>query len=247
MISSAKEIDSWIINPVWKYKDGCFLPVDWSVINLSNEAEKIIVALQKSPVQNASVLLRGSILEQSKPHFAADIDILILTENLKKMRFNFSVLNKFGRFLDIVCIDISNERDEVLYTLAKTRSLHICGNKFSNGKIKVSKQLLVDHWLKYAPFRLPNILSSVKSRRLSEVKQIIRTVGVIYFLKYNKFSRDIRTCINWAKDESKEMGEEIEELFKTVSANEPTNFDIRKIKAWLKFNFYSYIDNNLLE
>ncbi len=245
MISSNKKIDSWIINPVWKYKEGYFLPVDWSVINLSNEAEKIIVALQNSPVQNASVLLRGSIIEQSKPHFAADIDILILTENLRKLRFDFSALTKFGRFLDIVCIDISNERDEVLYTLARTRSIHICGNKFSNGKIKVSKQLLVDHWLKYAPFRLPNILSSVKNRRLSEVKQIIRSVGIIYFLKYNKFSRDIRTCINWAKIESKEIGEEVEQLFKTVSSNKQTTFDIRKIKAWLKFNFYSHINNNL--
>lgn len=235
---------TWLVDPVWTVRDGFLQPVDWSNVPRSDLAEEIVQVLEKCPVQNASLLFRGSILEQAEPHPEADVDVMILTEDRRAASFDLSTLCAFGRPVDAVLVERGRHSpDNVLWTAACTRALYVAGATHLSRPVRLDRQLLVDHWLKYAAFSLPPTLHNQGLRRLAEVKQVIRAIGLVHGLASHQFSRDLATCLNWAMQESPGLGNDAASLFNTVSNSESAPYDITRIQAWLRLHFYDRITN----
>jgi len=241
MPPAKKDESSFLISPTWAVKDGHFHPLDWEAIPQRMESAQLISILCKSTVKHASLFLRGSMLEQKSPHPQADVDIFVVTSTPKIVQLDLRELKNIDRPLDIRTVDLSAQTvDPVFLLLIHCRSLFITGEAFHQCPIPINKQLWVAHWLRYAPFSLPRILHSEGLRRLSEIKQIIRSIGVIQALKHNQFSRDLHTCIEWAKVENPAVATLCLELLQTVYPPYPP-FDISMIQHWLRREFYAQI------
>ena len=230
----------FLVDPVWVLSDGFLHPVDWSRVPRSALASDIVEVLRRCPVDNASLLLRGSILEQARPHPEADLDIMIVTEDRRAASVDLSELETIGRSVDAVLVE--GDRDRVLWAAAYTRALHVGGTPHTPRPIPLDRQLLVDHWLKYSAFSLPPVLRSQGLRRLAEVKRVLRAIGLVYGLQTGRFSRDLHTCLKAAAEETPRLAKDAEALFNTVQANPSPDYDITDMQGWLRLHFYERIE-----
>ena len=234
----------YFVDPAWPMRDGLLQPIDWSCVPRSELSTEIVECLRGCPVENASLLLRGSILEQARPHPGADVDIMILTEDRRKASADLSALSAFGRPVDAILVEHgSRAPDPVLWAAACTRALYVAGTPHRSRPITLNRQLLVDHWLKYGAFSLPSILRSQGLRRLAEVKQVIRSIGLVHGLERQRFSRDLPTCLDWSEEEAPALVEEAAMLFDTVQHDPSPDFDISGIQGWLRLHFYERIES----
>ena len=234
----------YLIDPKWPLQEGLILAIDWSCVPLSDLAAKVVECLRCCPVENASLLLRGSILEQALPHPGADVDVIILTKDRRKASVDLSALQSFGRPVDAVLVEHgSRTPDSVLWAAACTRALFVAGTPHQSRPITLDRQLLVDHWLKYSAFSLPSILRTQGLRRLAEVKQVIRSIGLVHGLERQRFSRDLQTCLDWSAEEVPALAEEAALLFDTVQHDPSPDFDISRIQGWLRLRFYERIES----
>jgi hypothetical protein len=203
---------------IWKVCDGEFSPFE---IIPSTNSKLLASAIGKFQIpENISIYLRGSYLENDSLFKNSDIDLVIISENvvpdfLEKLKSSLAELN---RPVEILCL--SQSELQLRHThrlLLHTRSLHIAGPKIKFFPVKANLETMQDHYFHYKPHMMSANLSMDKNVRITQLKQITRAYGILYFMfDMVKFSRDISTCLNWAVELDSKTGLVLKSLWNSV-------------------------------
>ena len=213
--------------------------MSWAEVPRSAEACQIIDILRRDAPSTVSVMLRGSMLEQRRPHPGADID-LIIAAPAGLHALSLRGLAPLGRPVDCIWLQpgAPTMAQTVFSVLAHTRSVHVCGPRLPQHPELVDRTFVMDHWLQYAPFQLPRILNSQGAVRVSQTKQLLRSIGLVHFLGSNTYSRDLPTCCRLAHQEGPEVGAAAVSLFAALSQTPAPPIDIHPLISWLRYTFY---------
>ncbi|MFM7053149.1 MAG: hypothetical protein ACKOX7_00260 [Bacteroidota bacterium] len=90
---------------------------------------------------------------------------------------------------------------------------------------------------------IPNNLDASSKYALIHFKLLTRCFGVLSFLKYNLFSRDITDCIGFANHENVLLGNQLAVIRKALECSQKQLFDLRDIKSHLFSRFDMYIQD----
>jgi hypothetical protein len=225
------------VDSIWRFDGTSFLPIPWPQVPRSAECLEIISALSCCDTVGAPLFLRGSMLEQLAPHPLADIDLLLVAP--KRQRVDLSVLDRFDRMVDIYRVD--PKKSSVLMTLVRTRSLQVTGQEFPSVAVRVSRELIVDHWLHYAPFGFEPLLFRSDRRFVARVKQLLRSVALLKLMDAGRYSRDLVHCAGWLSEYETELGKLGARMLVSLDIADDSVFDVGRLQAWLRAEFYSRI------
>ena len=203
---------------IWNVVDGYFSP--FNIIPSSN-SKLLASAVSKLDIPiNTSIYLRGSYLEYDLLFPNSDIDLIVISDNIKpdsidKIRNSLVDFKRPVEILSLCRNEIKNRH--AIRLLLHTRSLHISGHKIIFSPVKADIETMRDHYFQYKPHMISANLSLQKNIRIMQLKQITRSFGVLYFMhNFNKFSRDILTCLNWAIELDYKTGSTLKELWNSV-------------------------------
>jgi hypothetical protein len=178
------------------------------------------------------------MLEQMSPHPKADIDLLLVAP--PAVRVDLAPLDKFGRFVDI-CRVSPEGGCVVLMALARTRSHQACGEPFPQMTVTVTRDLIVSHWLRYAPFGFAPRLWRSDKWFLPRVKQLLRSVALVRLMDFGEYSRDLKICLGWLQEYDAEMGLIGAQLLALLGSDADGAIDVAGLQSWLRRSFYSRI------
>ena len=203
---------------IWNVVDGYFS--SFNIIPSSN-SELLTSTIRKLNIpNNTSIYLRGSYLEHDLLFPNSDIDLIVISDNIKQdfLESIRTCLVDFKRSVEILSLrqcEIQNR--QTFRLLLHTRSLHISGQKIIFRPVKADLETMQDHFFQYKPHMMSTNLSLQKNIRIMQLKQITRSYGVLYFMhNSNVFSRDILTCLNWAIELDNKTGSVLKELWDSV-------------------------------
>lgn len=219
---------------IWNVIDGWIQPIP--VVHVPPIVEEIKNRITNENSGDTPIFLRGSLIEQYNPHPKADIDIIVVTDQ-KNPPVSFQSLSNLGRVVDPLPLSW-NFDNQVLATLMWTRSLQLTGEPIIQQKVFIDSEWILAHWLIHGINRLPPIIHSQGLRRVSHAKQLIRCVGLIWYMKNGQFSRDLPICIRWALQIDPTLGQALQSLFETLGVVEQSPFDISIIQGNLQAHFY---------
>jgi len=226
--------------PVWEINNGYFQPFSIRSTQLS---KAIIDDIGKIRFESdVSVYLRGSCYEEETPYPKSDIDIIIIGTKWDKYIFEniHSCLKKYNRPVEI---SFSYNSEINLHfsmlLLLNTRSKLIFGEGWHFPPVPANLQTMTDHYYRYCYFLLPDVLSSSINQRVHELKNLTRNFGIVYFMHYGLFSRDIYTCLKWAYELNYSVGEKLEGFWNQLnhSTGLLMSMDITTIKDFFKKKF----------
>lgn len=228
--------------PVWETNNGYFQPFSIRSTQLSKAITDDIDKIKFE--SDVSVYLRGSCYEEEKPHPKSDIDIIILGTKRDKYIFEniHSYLKKYKRPVEIsFCYKSEINLNFSVLLLLSTRSKLIFGKTNHFPAVPANLQTMTDHYYRYCYFLLPDTLKSPINQRVHELKNLTRSFGIVYFIRYGLFSRDIYTCIKWAFELDYSVGEKLVSYWNQINHSKKIlmNMDITTIKDFLKNNFES--------
>lgn len=203
---------------IWKIQKGAFLPFD--IVPSQNSSHVVSAIKQLDIPKNTSIYLRGSFLETDILHPNSDVDLVIISE-ISVLEFIQTInthLAFINRPIEIVCLSSEDLHLSSTYRLLlHTRSLHIAGPEVVFDPVLANLETMRDHFFHYKPHMLSPYLSLNKSIRIMQLKQITRAYGILYFMKNQEFfSRDILTCIKWAREIDWKSGERLGDLWSNV-------------------------------
>lgn len=228
--------------PVWEINNGYFQPFSIKSTLLS---KAIIDDISKIRFESdVSVYLRGSCYEEEKPHPKSDIDIIIIGTKWDKYIIEniHSCLKKYNRPVEI---SFSYDSEIIFYfsmlLLLNTRSKLIFGKERHFPPVPANLQAMTDHYYRYCYFLLPDVLSSPINQRVHELKNLTRNFGIIYFMRYGFFARDIYTCTKWAFELNYSIGDKLNYFWNQINNSKDIlmKMDITTIKDFLKNNYES--------
>jgi len=208
--------------PLWSVEGGLFQPLPIVPNELARGIRE--AACSTALPDGADVYLRGSVLEEEKPHPEADLDIVLVSPRvhwqpaLTALR---QVLMPFGRPLDLLPIEpAALQHVPTIRLLLTTRSMHLRGPRWPLQPVAADKSTVLDHWSRYAPFNLRDLLQSRRERRVCELKLLTRSFAVIEFFRSGRFSRDIGTCLRWACQTDSAAGLELSSYWAALAKND---------------------------
>ena len=224
----------------WPIENGVFvIPKHLSLIR--SEIGKIIQQSCNNLSNGTQVFIRGSMLECHQPFKYSDIDLFVIYDNYAQVEELKQVLPS-GYFYDVQLVKRNHVSNDFVYNaLLNCRSLQIAGDAFSTLPVNADKDFALKHWIKYCPGAIPSILTHDNTFSLTYFKQIARCFGVISFLKYGLFTRDIDECLVIAKKESIELGHQLNEIRLFLEQGLEFEYDIKNTVKHLKLSFdYNY-------
>lgn len=185
---------------------------------------------------NTSLFIRGSYLENDFLYPNSDIDLMIVgIENYENLKNQINNVLSFLKIpIDIVILSKQEIESNAAYRLLlQTRAYLISGEKIILTPIKANFDTMKHFYFHYKPFFIPEILYRNQSSCFTFLKQLTRSFGVIYFLKHgNQFSRDIKTCIQWAKEIDFKIGVELEQIWERFDKDSGSeSYEIKNILA----------------
>ena len=226
------------VSPIWEVTNDWIQPISFEP--LPPLALEIIELLKQQNTHDIPIFLRGSCIEQTHIHPKSDIDLLIISDE-KYPCVSLEGLDRLKRYIDPVVIS-KDSADVVYTTLLYTRSIQVCGKTVPPKPIQITKKWLFEHWLKYGVYRLPSTLTSQGDRRVAELKQIIRSIGLIWFMKHRSISRDMKICLGWASQLHTEFGHILQDQFHRLDQKVYDPFPIAPISEWIGQYFYEEWD-----
>ena len=226
--------------PIWDSIDGFFQPFNIKTTPLFEEIKSEISSITL-PI-SSSLYMRGSLTEELYPHPKSDVDIILIdTRNQTEIISNTirEKLAYLNRPIEINPLKMQEINSSQLYRLLlQTRATHISGRKIDFKPVAADLETMKNHYYTYLAFTLNDVLKSTIQRRVCELKQLTRSFGIVNFLLHGQFSRDIFTCIQWAKRIDQEAGSQLESFWYQIDQNTHIpNMDIRYIKE--KLWYYS--------
>ena len=223
----------------WPIENGVFIiPKHLSIIR--SEIGKVIQQCCNTLANGTQVFIRGSMLECDQPFKYSDIDLFVIYDNYSQVE-KLQDLLPYGYFYDVQLINRNHDSNDFVYNaLVQCRSLQIAGDAFSYLPVNADRVFALKHWIKYCPSVIPSTITYDKTFALIYFKQLARCFGVISFLKYGLFTRDIDECIAIAKKESIELGQLLEEVRFLLEQRMDFTVDIQKVKHFLMISFDKY-------
>jgi predicted nucleotidyltransferase len=219
----------------WPIENGVFIIPKHLVIR--SEIGKVIQQSCNTLTNGTQVFIRGSMLECDQPFKHSDIDLCVIYDNYAQVEELKQILPS-GLFYDVQLVKRNHVSNDFVYNaLLNCRSLQIAGDAFCNLPVNADKDFALKHWIKYCPSTIPSILTHDNTFSLIYFKQLTRCFGVISFLKYGLFTRDIDECIVIAKKESIDLGQQLNDIRFFLEQGLEYQVDIHKIKKHLKISF----------
>lgn len=228
-------------NSYWQIKNGYFIfPEELKVIK--SEKGRRINKILRNIDNGVQIFLRGSILENETPFVNADVDLFVIHEDSSQLQRLKETLHS-GDNYDIKLLQRDNFKDNYVFNaLLECRSLQICGEEYYRTKIKADKQFAWEHWVQYCPAAIPDIINTTDRYALIHFKLLTRCFGVISFLRFRKFTRDISECINIAKNENLEGAETLLKIRHCLENQKDETFSLHKLKMTLIKKFDEYFN-----
>lgn len=185
----------------WQIKDDNFV-FPKHLENICSASGRQIKEALKNERTGLQIFLRGSLLENEIPFSEADADLFVLFSHSNQLKELTYLLPSYNCY-DIKLITKKDlDKDYVYHALLNCRSLQITGEKLDRKPISADKQFAWEHWIKYCPTIIPNRIDTKNSKALIHFKLLTRCFGVLSFLKYKLFTRDVSECIAIAKSEN---------------------------------------------
>ena len=224
--------------PIWKSEAGYFYPEDWSQYTFTHRVYNSIEKIKRCIVdKEVPVFVRGSLIEEKQPHPKSDIDIVILLQHKATEVIAPEIHTLFPQTIDINAFLIDTLEPKIyLLPLIHLRSMQISGKEFVQKPICIDSNFWDPLWECYAVHRLSNILHTLAPRRVMELKQLIRSVGVIQLRKQGLFSRDIEICLGWLERYDRALGAYARQLWSLRSTTVP--LDIAPVRHWVVDTWY---------
>ncbi|MAA78068.1 MAG: hypothetical protein CL916_02325 [Deltaproteobacteria bacterium] len=220
-------------SPIWKRQGDYFVPKEWSKIRYPHRVRNIIDEIKNHLTdKDTPVFVRGSLIEEKNPHPKSDLDIIIFQHHHTQDVISPKIHQSFQRLVDINLFDANAlEPRTILLPLIHLRSIQISGTTFVQRPIPINTQFWEPLWGCYAIGRLKNNIHALPPRKVMELKQLIRAVGVLYLRHRGDFSRDIETCLGWLETYDKELGVYTRQIWSKRSSLEV--LDVAPIRHWL--------------
>ncbi len=188
------------------------------------------------------IFLRGSLLENEKPFVKADVDLFVIYEDSYQLQILKETLRREDNY-DIKLMQRDNFQDNYVFNaLLECRSLQICGEEYYRTKIRADKQFAWEHWVKYCPAAIPDFINTADRFALIHFKLLTRCFGVLSFLRFRKFTRDISECINIAKIEYPEAAETLLIFRNCLEDQKDETLSVHKFKRALMKKFDEYFN-----
>lgn len=222
--------------PIWSTHEGYFKSFDIKNTPLYNEISDKIASI--SLPASSSLYMRGSIVEEFKPHPKSDVDIILIQSSEKSqeiIKILHSELSYLNRPIEIHPMTMNEINSNPTFELLlHTRAKHLSGLKIDFNPILANFETMSSHYNTYRAYMINDILVGNEQQRVCELKQITRSFGIVNFLLLGEFSRDIYTCIQWAKRIDKKAGELLELFWLQLNERVPLpKMDTRYIKQIL--------------
>ena len=89
-------------SPIWRRKGERFIPEEWSKIRYSRRVHSIIDDIKNHIIDKETpVFVRGSLIEEKKPHPKSDIDIIVVPSQRKNEIISPDIHRSFQQMIDI--------------------------------------------------------------------------------------------------------------------------------------------------
>ena len=211
---------------------------------------KVIKSIRGNEIKNqislldngTQIFIRGSLLENEEPFKKADVDLFVIYEDSSHLQRLKETLHNEDNY-DIKLLQRCNFQDNYVFNaLLQCRSLQICGEEYYRTKIKADKQFAWEHWIQYCPFNIPQIINTADRLALIHFKALTRCFGVLSFLRFRKFTRDISECINIAKMECPEAADALLTIRHCLENQKDEKISVHKLKITLMNKFDEYFN-----
>lgn len=225
----------------WQIRNGGFVFPDYLEKIYSVPGRKIEEAMKNSGTA-LQIFLRGSLLENEEPFKKADVDLFVIYEDISQLQRLKETLHSEDNY-DIKLMQRYNFQDNYVFNaLLQCRSLQICGEEYYRTKIKADKQFAWEHWVQYCPAAIPDIINTTDRLALIHFKLLTRCFGVLFFLRFRKFTRDISECINIAKMECPEAADTLLIIRHCLENQKDETLSVHKLKMTLMKKFDEYFN-----
>ena len=228
-------------NSYWQIKNGYFI-FPKELKDIKSEKGRRLNNILRNIDNGVQIFLRGSLLENQKPVVKADVDLFVIYDDssqLQRLKETFRSEDNY----DIKLMQRDNFQDNYVFNaLLECRSLQICGEEYYRTKIRADKQFAWEHWVQYCPAAIPNIINTADRFALIHFKLLTRCFGVLSFLQFRKFTRDISECINIAKIEYPEAAETLLIIRNCLENQKDETLSVHKLKMTLMKKFDEYFN-----
>ena len=226
-------MDNRLCSPLWPICDGHFTPFRFEPARLSAEAASLVEGLQALD-RPESIYLRGSILEQTTPFVAADLDLFVIHPHQHLESFLAELSSLTSRGPDIKWLSPDKlAKNPMFQALLFHRSMHISGPSFPQVSSKADTNFCWRHWVEYGVVDLPSHLHCSSPYAVIHFKRLVRCFGVILLLRKGQFSRDIGFCIEYAGSLRTTDKNLLTKTRKALEQKKPIEVDIRGVKQRL--------------
>ena len=209
---------------------------------IKSEKGKSINEILGNIDNGTQIFLRGSLLENEEPFKKADVDLFVIYEDISQLQRLKETLHIEDNY-DIKLMQRYNFQDNYVFNaLLQCRSLQICGEEYYRTKIKADKQFAWEHWVQYCPAAIPNNINTSDRFALIHFKLLTRCFGVLFFLRFRKFTRDISECINIAKIECPEAADTLLIIRHCLENQKEETLSVHKLKMTLMKKFDEYFN-----
>jgi hypothetical protein len=85
---------------------------------------------------------------------------------------------------------------------------------------------------------LPKVLEGTQIRRVQEVKMLLRSVALIWYMKHQMFTRSLDICLSWLDTLNPHFASRLQEQMARLDEPQQEPFEIAQLCDWLSENFY---------
>jgi hypothetical protein len=241
LITSPSEL-AGSLSQSWPISDGCFVRQSIPELPRSEVGRRLVDRLTSTDPVPGTLFLRGSCLEEAKPHPRADIDLVLVSQSPERHRDArrlWAALRDLGRPVDILPLspaDLLASRPVSL--LVGYRSLRVTGKPIAMPALRVDRCFVLEHWRLYAPLLIPRWLTGPEYARVCVVKQLVRSVAILRLMQEEEFSRDLELCTQWAEAAEPGPGRVFRRAL-TSLARVDEKMDLTLARSWLLETFKS--------
>jgi len=221
---------------LWSIQDGLFHSIPLVETMIYNEITAKVRSI--AIPEGDSLFIRGSMVEEHSPHPKSDIDFFYVGDVYQGHRIGKEIelkLNDLDRPVEVAVITKHEaETSDVYRLLLHTRSKLIAGKPIIFAPVKANFKTMQSHYNRYGAFMVNDVLSGTLQRRVCELKQLTRSFAIPQFFLHGQFSRDIFTCVNWAKQIDLKAGDFLEKYwYQLDNSSELPNMEVKYIKQTL--------------
>lgn len=187
--------------------------------------------------EGCTVYLRGSRLEETLPHARADLDLVVVADEVEEKRRSWEVLRPWALAQPIQVDLMGHLRAEIVARpefrlLLATRARRVLGPPRTWTPVPADDATMRAHARAYAVSMIRTPLSGGSRMRVCALKQLTRAFGVWAFTTGRPFSRDVATCILYAEVLAPGVGAALRDAWTRV--DDDPNIEVGEVRLALR-------------